>query len=93
MNSIYTSIFKYLNHKVFLIVIILICLYTQGRQSDKYFGWSNPKNTTTEHLATIHSDGSGYYAYLPQWFIYRDSLHFNFIEKIYQKYKKNNFIS
>lgn len=93
MNSIYNSIFKYLNHKVFLIVIILICLYTQGRQSDKYFGWSNPKNTTTEHLATIHSDGSGYYAYLPQWFIYRDSLHFNFIEKISQKYKKNNFIS
>jgi hypothetical protein len=66
-------------------------LYIQGAQSDRYFGWNNPKRTVIEHTKSIVSDGSGYYAYLPAWFIY-DDIHFNFLDSIHKKYETNNFI-
>lgn len=64
-----------------------------GRQSDKYFGWTNPKNTLSENLLSITSDGAGYYAYLPQWYIYPEKKEFSFIENITTKYNTHSFVS
>ena len=93
MNKIQSITQTFLNHKYFLVVIVLACFYTQITQSDRYFGWTNPENTLPEHTLTIDSDGSGYYAYLPQWFIYTDSPHFSFIPEICEKYKTDKFAS
>lgn len=82
-----------LNHKLFLSFVILVCIYTMGRQSDKYFGWTNPKNTLSENLLSITSDGAGYYAYLPQWYIYPEKKEFSFIENITTKYNTYSFVS
>ena len=57
-TATYLSIF--INHKLFLIAIICGCLYTLGTHSDRYFGWTNKKNTKSGNLTTIHTDGSGY---------------------------------
>ena len=93
MNKLQSIIQTFLNHKYFLVVIVLACVYTQITQGDRYFGWTNPDNTVPEHTLTIDSDGSGYYAYLPQWFIYSDSPHFSFIPKVCKSYKTNKFAS
>jgi hypothetical protein len=74
-----------------LVGVVLLMLYIQGAQSDRYFGWNNPKRTVIEHTKSIVSDGSGYYAYLPAWFIY-DDIHFDFLDDIHKKYETNNFI-
>lgn len=93
MNDILKNSIALLNHKIFLILIVLSCLFIQGKQSNKYFGWSNPKNTKPDHSLTIHTDGAGYYAYLPQWFLYKNSPHFEFIKEITKKYKTVHFAS
>ena len=93
MYKIQSIIQTFLNHKYFLVVIVLACFYTQITQGDRYFGWTNSDNTVPEHTLTIDSDGSGYYAYLPQWFIYSDSPHFSFIHKVCKSYKTNKFSS
>lgn len=64
-----------------------------GRQSDKYFGWTNPNNTLSENLLTINSDGAGYYAYMPQWYIYPEKKGFSFLEDITAKHNTYSFIS
>lgn len=93
MSKLTLAIEKIFNHKAFLVLVVITCLYTQGRQSDKYFGWTNPKNTIPEHLLTINSDGAGYYAYMPQLFIYRHQPHFQFLEGISKKYNTISFIN
>ncbi len=93
MNSLKTVISNILNHKFFLVFVVLTCLYTQGRQSDKYFGWTNEKNILPEHMLNIHTDGAGYYSYLPQWFIYPDKPYFSFIESISKKHNTGSFAS
>ena len=93
MNKLSGFIFKVLNHQLFLVCVIAICLYTQGTLSDRYFGWTNPKNTVPENNLTINTDGSGYYAYLPQWFIYSGSPHFSFLLNISKKYRTDKFSS
>lgn len=87
MNKFKHAVEVFLNHKLFLIAIVLSCLYTLGTQSDRQFGWTNPKNTIPENLKTIHSDGSGYYAYLPQWFIYKSNPPYTFNNTINDRYK------
>lgn len=82
-----------LNHKFFLVFVVISCLYTMGRQSDKYFGWTNPKNILSQHLLNINSDGAGYYAYMPQWYIYPEKKGFTFLEDITTKYNTVSFIS
>ncbi len=90
LTSFISTIF---NHKFFLVLIVITCSYIQITESDRYFGWTNPKNTIPENNLTINTDGSGYYAYLPQWFIYTDSPHFSFLPKICEKYQTNKFVT
>lgn len=82
-----------LNHRFVLIFTILASLYTLGRQSDKYFGWTNKRNIKPDHSLTIHTDGAGYYAYLPKWFIYPNVKGFNFLKSITRKYENPQFVS
>jgi hypothetical protein len=56
-------------------------------KSDSSFGWTNPK---ARDIEVIHSDASGYYAYLPQWFIY-GTKHFEFIAAINKTYPEERF--
>jgi hypothetical protein len=93
MKKTVHNIGVFLNHKLFLIAIICGCLYTLGTLSDRQFGWTNKKNTKSGNLTTIHTDGSGYYAYLPQWFIYNKQQPFHFINKITKKYNTLHFES
>lgn len=82
-----------LNHRFVLIFTVIASLCVLGRQSDKYFGWTNEKNIKSDHALTIHTDGSGYYAYLPKWFIYPESKGFNFLKKITDDYQQPHFLS
>ena len=90
LSSFISTIF---NHNYFLVFIVIACSYTQITESDRYFGWTNPKNTLPENNLTINTDGSGYYAYLPQWFIYSDSPHFSYLPEICKKYHTDKFAS
>lgn len=93
MNTFFQKIVHIFNHKLFLSLVIIACVYTQATQSDRYFGWSNPKNTLSEHDLVINSDGSGYYVYLPQWFIYSESPNFSFLLNVCKSHHTNKFIA
>ncbi len=93
MRKISSFISAIFNHKYFLVLIVISCSYIQITESDRYFGWTNPRDTIPENNLTINTDGSGYYAYLPQWFIYSDSPHFSFLPEICKKYHTNKFIA
>jgi len=69
---------KLINTKWFFVVFMITLAVTFGTKSDRYFGWSNEASRDGE---PILSDGSGYYAYLPQWFIYKTS-NFEFLNDI-----------
>ena len=81
-----------IKHRFVLVFTVIASLYVLGRQSDKYFGWTNEKNIKPDHALTIHTDGAGYYAYLPKWFIYKDSKGFAFLKKITDDYKNPHFL-
>lgn len=83
----------FFNHRFILIFTILASLYALGRQSDKYFGWTNERNIKPDHVLTIHTDGAGYYAYLPKWYIYKESQGFEFLKDITNQYQLPHFIS
>lgn len=89
--SILKKIGSFFNSKFFLIFCIVCFLYIQGTQSDHFFKWINPHKVVPERSLTIHTDGAGYYAYLPQWFIYHDD--YQFLEKVTTKYNTPYFIS
>jgi hypothetical protein len=93
MKKILVLLSQFTNHVAFLIFVVLVCLFIQGKQSNKYFAWSKQWNETVDIHYPIHTDGAGYYAYLPQWFIYNNKPHFSFLEQITQKHKTSNFIS
>lgn len=79
------------NHRFLLVLVVASCLYMLGSQSDRFFGWTKFENKLPKNSGTIHTDGTGYYAYLPQWFIYSDSPDFQFIKSVSKKYKTNQF--
>lgn len=91
MAGIRQTISTILNHRFLLVLVVTSCLYTLGSQSDRFFGWTKVENKQPKNSGTIHTDGSGYYAYLPQWFIYPNSPHFQFLTGISDKYKTNQF--
>ncbi len=91
MHKIKDVISRILNHNLLIVLVVFACLYTLGTQGDRYYGWTNPENTKSEQRYTIQSDGSGYYAYLPQLFIYEDQPNFIFLEGIWKKYNTAQF--
>ncbi len=78
----------FLNHKGFTIFALVVMAYILGAQSDHYYKWTNPPKEGASH--SIASDGSGYYAYLPQVLIYGTE-HFEFADGIQRKYPGSKF--
>ena len=78
MFSLLKKVNKVLNSKWFVIGSFAVFLYILGHFADKYYGYTTKDKT----LTNICSDGCGYYAYLPQYFIYPKDKHFSFFEKV-----------
>ncbi len=78
---------RILNSK--LLFIFIVCFLTFGyfKKADRYFGLVQYHN---HEAYPIVSDGSGYYAFLPQWFIYKTD-NFEFIDSIQKKYPDARF--
>lgn len=89
--EIHRKIGSFFHSKFFLVFSVLCFLYIQGTQSDHFFKWVNPDRIVPERSLTIITDGAGYYAYLPNWFIYKDN--YQSLEKITTKYNTPFFIS
>ncbi|MCE2743368.1 MAG: hypothetical protein LW701_07360 [Fluviicola sp.] len=86
------KVFNIFNSKQFLIFSIIVFTYILSAQSDNYFKWIHPKKLPPEHSLTILTDGGGYYAYLPKWYIYTEDKDFHFLEDITLKYNTSSFI-
>ena len=80
--------YKVINSRLFTGVVVLFMLITLFSQADHRYGYtSNIEKVPTP----IASDGSGYYAYLPQYVVYPDSVHFSFYDDIHTKYPDKRF--
>lgn len=88
-----SKLIYFLNNKWLLRFVIAFSLSLLFKQSDQYYHWTNSKKVKEGQTTTINTDGAGYYAYLPQFFIYGDKPHFQFIEEISRKYKHAQFVS
>lgn len=60
-------------------------------QSDHYFKWTRYPDLPENNRKTIHTDGSGYYAYLPEWFLFENEKPFEHIGRISEKYQQPSF--
>lgn len=76
-----------MNAKWFAVLVLLLFSIIYFNKSDQRFGWTK-ETPNVEH--PIIADGSGYYAYLPQWFIYQTS-NFDFQPEIIEKYQISDF--
>lgn len=82
INKVFTKIEFYFNKKGVIILSFLVSLYILGHFADKYYGYTTKDKTFTN----ICSDGTGYYAYLPQYIIYPQYKHFGFQEIVQKKH-------
>src|SRR5690554_4563101 len=78
---------RILNSKLLFIFIVGFLVFGSLKKSISYFGLEQSKS---QEPYPIVSDGSGYYAYLPQWFIYKTD-NFEFIDSIQKKYPDARF--
>ena len=76
---------NWLNQKSTAVIILLVLTYILGSQGDKHYRYTSYSKHKHEVDANITSDGGGYYAYLPQYFIYKTK-HFEFAHFIQKKY-------
>ena len=82
INKIFAKIEYYFNKKGVIILSFLVSIYILGHFADKYYGYTTKDKTFTN----ICSDGTGYYAYLPQYIIYPQYKHFGFQEIVQKKH-------
>ncbi len=83
--KIFDKVVKSVGFKIIFFVLAFAILFSR---SDRNFGWTNADAGFTHPIA---SDGSGYYAYLPQWFTYHTK-HFEFRDSISNKYPNARFV-
>lgn len=86
-ERVFSGIKIVVNSRWFFALSLSLLVAIYGTKSDRYFGWTNVKVKTGE---PILSDGAGYYAYLPQWFIY-GTTNFEFLPKIRETYSSSRF--
>jgi len=79
---------KILDSLAFKLFFFGMCFAILFAKSDRSFGWTNPEARRT---FPVLSDGSGYYAYLPQWFTYKTK-RFEFADSVTRAYPKNRFV-
>lgn len=82
--------FDWFNHKSATVIILIALTYILGAQGDEYYKYTNHNQQRYEVTNNITSDGGGYYAYLPQYLIYKTE-HFEFAHFIQKKYPGGKF--
>lgn len=84
------GIYTFINSKTFIRICLGIVCLLLFIQSDRRFGYTSkaPKNNYA-----VVSDGTGYFAYLPQYIVYPDSKNFSFQKNITAKYPEADFFS
>lgn len=78
---------KVLAKKWMIFLLFISIAYLFGTKTDRRYGWTNPK---AKEVTPIYSDGAGYYAFLPEWFIYEGN-NFGFNDSIREKYPYAGF--
>lgn len=78
---------KLLNNRFFKLFFFSLCFIILFSKSDRLFYWTSDK---PNEASVVQSDGSGYYAFLPQWLTYGTD-HFEFVPKIYKKYPNKHY--
>ncbi|TSJ48175.1 hypothetical protein [Fluviicola chungangensis] len=78
---------KFLAKKWMIFLLFASLTYVFGTKTDRRYGWTNEES---RDATPIVSDGAGYYAFLPNWFIY-EGTDFEFIKEINEKYPKTGF--
>lgn len=82
-----SKLIRFFNSKgfaVFVFALMSVILFTQADHQYGYTGEEKSENC-------IVSDGSGYYAYLPQYIVYPDSANFSFTYSVYLTHKNAKF--
>jgi hypothetical protein len=80
-------IWKQLNAKWLTVFLLLLFSTIYFYKSNDRFGWTSNEPKIDQPIV---ADGSGYYAYLPQWYIYQTS-NFDFQADIFEKYRNDQF--
>ncbi|WP_343632310.1 hypothetical protein [Fluviicola sp.] len=78
---------KILAKRWMIFLLFLSLTYLFGTKSDRRYGWTK---TVAKQVIPISSDAAGYYAFLPEWFIYEGN-NFAFHDSIRDKYPKAGF--
>lgn len=78
---------RFLAKKWMIFLLFATLIYLLGTRSDRRYGWTNYKS---RDATPVVSDGAGYYAFLPHWFVY-DENGFEFLKEIKTKYPKDGF--
>ncbi len=78
---------KLLAKKWMIFLLFLSLTYLFGTKTDRRYGWTN---ANAKEATPIFSDGAGYYAFLPEWFIYEGNK-FEFNDSIGKKYPDAGF--
>jgi hypothetical protein len=82
--------FNWFNKKSASVILLIVMTYILGAQGDRHYKYTSHEKHKHEIYANINSDGGGYYAYLPQYLIYKTK-HFEFAHFIQKKYPKEKF--
>lgn len=78
---------KILAKKWMIFILFLSLTYLFGTKSDRRYGWTR---SAAKEATPIASDAAGYYAFLPEWFIYEGN-NFAFNDSIRLKYPDTGF--
>lgn len=78
---------KVLAKKWMIFILFISLTYLFGTKTDRRYGWTNAH---AKEVTAIYSDGAGYYAFMPEWFIYEGN-NFGFNDSIRDKYPNAGF--
>lgn len=78
---------RFLAKRWMIFLLFLSLTYLFGTKSDRRYGWTR---SAAKEATPVYSDAAGYYAFLPEWFIYEGN-QFAFHDSIRDKYPKAGF--
>lgn len=81
------SLERFLAKRWMIFLLFLSLTYLFGTKSDRRYGWTR---SAAKEATPVYSDAAGYYAFLPEWFIYEGN-QFTFHDSIRDKYPKAGF--
>lgn len=84
------TISRVLHSKGFTIIVLVVSLLVLFIQADRRYGYTSSEE---KPHTNIISDGTGYYAYLPQYIVYPEYKGFAFYEQVMKRYPDKAFFS